>query len=111
MEEEAKWEKGDTFEGLTEEQKTAFLARELRMLKKQVEIHSHNIAQIVREVRRLNEQNWANEIDDLKIRLNEIQAKPHRKFAGGGENKTDVEIGAPRFEGVHDITPADKEKV
>ena len=74
--------KGETFEGQTNEAKIAFLATEIRMLKKQVDVHSHNIGQIVREVRRLNEQNWADEIDDLKMRLNEIQAKPHRKFSG-----------------------------
>jgi uncharacterized protein with von Willebrand factor type A (vWA) domain len=91
MEEEKQQDQGDTFEGLTTDQKIAFLANELRVLKKQVEVHTHNIAQIVREVRRLNEQNWANEIDDLKMRLNEIQAKPHRKFAGRGE---EVDLGS-----------------
>lgn len=94
--EEQKQNQGDAFDGLTTEKQISFLASELRMLKKQVDVHTHNIGQIVREVRRLNEKNWSDEIDDLKMRLNEIQAKPHRKFAGSGGEQTDVELTGPQ---------------
>ena len=77
-----------------------FLASELREVKKQVEMHTHHIEQIRRAVVSLNElmkkseeiNQLLEDIDGMKMRLNEIQAKEHRKFAGGGENKTTVEI-------------------
>ena len=79
-----------------------FIAREIRELKKLTERHTHNIEQLRRAVVALNEINKKNdqirelldEIDDLRIRLNEIQAKTHRKFSGG-ETKKDVVINTP----------------
>ena len=119
------------------EQSIQFLASEIREVKKKVEIHTHNIEQLVRAVRTINEwqdadtkhdearikieeircqrdevvdeelnviknristiesktiplpfqfeRDLAAEVDDLKLRLNEIQAKSHRKFPASGE--------------------------
>lgn len=126
------------------EQAIQFLASEMREVKKQIEIHTHNIEQLRRAIVTINEwmqkdatvadlqkeadeireqrhevineelevikhristiesktiplpfqfeRDLAAEVDDLKLRLNEIQAKTHRKFAGSGENKTDVAV-------------------
>ena len=75
------------------EQSIQFLASEIREVKKKVEIHTHNIEQLVRAVRTINE--WIQtdtkesvlqeEVDNIKLRLNEIQAKSHRKFPASGE--------------------------
>ena len=83
------------------EQAIQFLASEMRETKKVVEQHTHHIEQLRRAVVAINE--WMKkadevdalqkEVDDLKLRLNEIQAKSHRKFDGlfvrGGEKSGD----------------------
>ena len=113
-------DKGETFEDQEIHAKLNFVAHELGALKERWAVHAHNIAQIVRELQRINGLDLQGQIngleekiDDLKIRMNEIQAKSHRKFAGGGENKTEVEVctpGTPRFEGVHDHVPENEEE-
>ena len=68
-----------------------FIAREIRELKKLTERHTHNIEQLRRAVVTINEivnkdehiKELEQEIDELKLRLNDIQAKTHRKFSGG----------------------------
>jgi hypothetical protein len=78
-----------TFEEQTK-QAIQFLAAELREVKKVVEQHTHHIEQLRRGVVALNElmkkteevTELQKEVDDLKLRLNEIQAKSHRKFDG-----------------------------
>ena len=78
-----------------------FLASELREVKKQVEMHTHHIGQLTRAVRTINEWIQADtkesalqeEVDDLKLSLNEIQAKSHRKFPASGEKGPIPDIG------------------
>ena len=45
------------------------------------------------------ERNLSEEIDELKLRLNEVQAKQHRKFAGGGEDNDLVIYNPPPKKG------------
>jgi len=79
------------------EQSIQFLASEMREVKKKVEIHTHNIEQLKRAVIATNELltdvALRTEVDDLKLRLNEIQAKSHRKFPASGEKGPIHDIG------------------
>jgi predicted RNase H-like nuclease (RuvC/YqgF family) len=68
------------------EQAIQFLASEMREVKKTVEQHTHHIEQLRRSVVATNELltdvALQAEVDELKLRVNEIQAKSHRKFRG-----------------------------
>lgn len=86
-----------TFEEQTK-QAVQFLAAELREMKKSVEQHTHHIEQLARAVRDINNNllpqklaELQEDVDGLKLRLNEIQAKSHRKFAGSGEKPASLD--------------------